>query len=75
MWDIIGKALDKPVYALSGRAVTDRLRSYTYLNAPIDAPSNQPVYDDADKAAERALEYVEQGYTALKFDPAPLHRV
>lgn len=70
LWDIIGKALDKPVYELLGGAVTDRLRSYTYLNAPIDAPSNQPVYDNADKAAERALEYVEQGFTALKFDPA-----
>ncbi len=70
LWDIIGKALDKPVYELLGGAVTNRLRSYTYLNAPIDAPSNQPVYDDADKAAERALEYVEQGFTALKFDPA-----
>lgn len=70
LWDIIGKALDKPVYDLLGGKVQDRLRSYTYLNAPIDAPSNQPVYDDADRAAERALEYVEQGFTALKFDPA-----
>lgn len=70
LWDIVGKALDKPVHDLLGGAVTERLRSYTYLNAPIDAPSNQPVYDDADKAAERALEYVEQGFTALKFDPA-----
>ena len=69
-WDIIGKAVEKPAYELLGGAVTDRLRSYTYLNAPTDAPSNQPVYDNADKAAERALEYVEQGFTALKFDPA-----
>jgi 2-dehydro-3-deoxyphosphogalactonate aldolase len=28
------------------------------------------VYDDPDLAAERALEYVEQGFTAVKFDPA-----
>ena len=70
LWDIIGKALDKPVHELMGGAVTDRLRSYTYLNAPIDAATNQHVYDDADAAAERALEYVDQGFTALKFDPA-----
>ena len=70
LWDIIGKALEKPVYALMGGLVTDRLRSYTYLNAPIDAASNQEVYDNADAAAERALEYVKQGFTALKFDPA-----
>lgn len=70
LWDIIGKALDKPVYELMGGAVTNRLRSYTYLNAPIDAPSNNAVYNNADAAAERALEYVDQGFTALKFDPA-----
>lgn len=70
LWDIIGKALDKPVYELLGGMVHDRLRTYTYLNAPIDAASNQAVYDNADAAAERALEYVDQGFTALKFDPA-----
>ena len=70
LWDIIGKAVDKPVYELMGGMVHDRLRSYTYLNAPIEAVSNQNVYDDADAAAKRALEYVEQGFTALKFDPA-----
>src|SRR5579871_1290731 len=30
-WDIIGKALDKPVYELLGGRVHERLRSYTYL--------------------------------------------
>ncbi len=70
LWDIIGKAMDKPVYELMGGLVHERLRSYTYLNAPIEAASNQKVYDDADAAAERALQYVEQGFTALKFDPA-----
>lgn len=70
LWDIIGKALDKPVYELLGGMVHDGLRTYTYLNAPIDAASNQAVYDNADAAAERALEYVDQGFTALKFDPA-----
>ena len=30
-WDIIGKALDKPVHALLGGQVRDAVRSYTYL--------------------------------------------
>ncbi|MFK7965495.1 MAG: mandelate racemase/muconate lactonizing enzyme family protein [Burkholderiaceae bacterium] len=70
LWDIIGKALNKPVYELLGGQVHECLRSYTYLNAPKDAASNQLVYDNPDAAAERALEYVELGFTALKFDPA-----
>lgn len=69
LWDIISKARDKPAYDLLGDKITDRL-SYTYLNAPIDAPSNQPVYDNAIAAAEQTLEYAEPGVTALKFDPA-----
>jgi galactonate dehydratase len=31
MWDIVGKAVDKPVYALLGGRVHEKLRSYTYL--------------------------------------------
>ena len=27
------------------------------------------VYEDPDLAAERAIEYVEEGFTAIKFDP------
>jgi galactonate dehydratase len=72
MWDIIGKAVEKPVYALLGGKVHERLRSYTYLYpaAGTDAYAASPVYDDPDAAAERALEYVGMGFTALKFDPA-----
>jgi 2-dehydro-3-deoxyphosphogalactonate aldolase len=49
-WDIIGKALDKPVYELLGGQV-------------------QNVYSDPELAAERAIEYVKKGFTAVKFDP------
>ena len=31
LWDIVGKAVDKPVYALLGGKVHERLHSYTYL--------------------------------------------
>lgn len=67
-WDIIGKAANQPVYKLLGGRVHERLRSYTYIYArPGDRTD---VYQDPDLAAERAAEYLAQGFTALKFDPA-----
>ncbi len=74
-WDIIGKAADKPVYELLGGKVHDRLRTYTYLYPPGDEdvypdPNVPNVYNDADLAAENALYWVDQGFTAVKFDPA-----
>lgn len=67
-WDIIGKAANKPVYELIGGKVLDRLRSYTYLY-PEDKDGNHN-YDCPDLAAECALENMEKGFTAVKFDPA-----
>jgi 2-dehydro-3-deoxyphosphogalactonate aldolase len=67
-WDIIGKEAGQPVYQLLGGRVHERLRSYTYLYARPGDRSD--VYQDPDLAAERAAEYVAQGFTALKFDPA-----
>ena len=67
-WDIIGKAANKPVYKLLGGQVHQRLRSYTYI---YPRPGDKTdVYHDPDLAAERAGEYLRQGFTALKFDPA-----
>ncbi len=66
-WDIIGKALDQPVYNLLGGQVHERLRSYTYLY-PADGEGDE-FYHDAERSAQRAAEYVSQGFTALKFDP------
>ncbi len=67
-WDIAGKAAGRPVYDLLGGKVRERLRSYTYLYP--EAGENEAIYHDAERSAERALAYVEQGFTALKFDPA-----
>ena len=72
-WDIVGKAVDKPVYELLGGRVHDRLRSYTYIY-PREG-EDESVYSDPDLAAERALEYVKLGFTALKFDPAGAYTV
>tara|TARA_B100000959_G_scaffold42865_1_gene43146 strand:- start:98 stop:1285 length:1188 start_codon:yes stop_codon:yes gene_type:complete len=66
-WDIIGKDLNKPVYELLGGQVREKLRSYTYLYPRNTDKKN--VYKDPDLAAERALEYAEEGFTAVKFDP------
>ena len=67
-WDIIGKEADQPVYNLLGGRVHERLRSYTYIYArPGDTTD---VYQDPELSAERAAEYVAQGFTAIKFDPA-----
>ncbi len=68
-WDIIGKATSKPVYMLLGGKVHERLRSYTYLY-PADGDEGEAVYTDPDVAAEQAVAYVGEGFTAVKFDPA-----
>lgn len=72
-WDIIGKEAGQPVYKLLGGRVHERLRTYTYIYAREgegdDAYSN-PIYHDAEASARRAEEYVAQGFTAIKFDPA-----
>jgi len=73
-WDIVGKSAGKPVYNLLGGKCRERVRSYTYIY-PEDgdvypAPGARSVYSDADMAAERALDYLAMGFTALKFDPA-----
>ena len=67
-WDIIGKSVDQPVFKLLGGKVHERLRTYTYLY-PDDGDAGD-VYEDPVLSAERAAEYVGQGFTAVKFDPA-----
>ena len=73
-WDIIGKALDQPVYNLLGGQVHERLRSYTYLypapeSETQDVLSVADAFGDAVIGPERAAHYVAQGFTAVKFDP------
>ena len=69
-WDILGKARDRPVWALLGGRMNDRLRAYTYL---YPAPGADPVafFHDPDAHGQEAARRVEEdGFTALKFDPA-----
>ena len=67
-WDIAGKALGRPVCDLLGGRVREKLRAYTYLYP--EAGEGDAVYSDAGLAARRAAECAEQGWTAVKFDPA-----
>ena len=66
-WDIIGKELNKPVYELLGGQIYNKLRSYTYLYPKKNDKFD--VYKESSLAAERAQEYIEKGFTAIKFDP------
>jgi galactonate dehydratase len=66
-WDIVGKDSGKPVYDLLGGRVHDRLRTYTYL---YPSAGYREVYTNPEHAAARAVNEVERGFTALKFDPA-----
>ena len=68
-WDIIGKACDKPVHALIGGKLHERLRSYTYIYPDKDMDENE-FYNDPDASAEMAARYVKEGFDAVKFDPA-----
>src|SRR5450631_1504540 len=68
-WDIIGKAVGQPVYNLLGGKLNERLRTYTYLYPDTDAGEGDEFYHNPERSAERAAEYVKQGFTGLKFDP------
>jgi L-alanine-DL-glutamate epimerase-like enolase superfamily enzyme len=68
-WDIVGKAVDQPVYNLLGGKLNERLRSYTYLYPDPAKGEGDEFYQDPERSAQRAAEYVQQGFTGLKFDP------
>ncbi|WP_417605477.1 mandelate racemase/muconate lactonizing enzyme family protein [Primorskyibacter flagellatus] len=68
-WDILGKARDRPVWVLLGGLMNDRIRAYTYLY-PLPQHRMADFWTSPDMAAESALDCIERGYTAVKFDPA-----
>ena len=68
-WDILGKARGRPVWALLGGRVNDRIRAYTYLY-PLPGHALPEFWISPEMAAESAADCVDRGYTAVKFDPA-----
>ncbi|PKQ13020.1 MAG: isomerase [Alphaproteobacteria bacterium HGW-Alphaproteobacteria-1] len=68
-WDILGKARGRPVWALLGGRMNERIRAYTYLY-PLPHHDLAAFWTSPEMAAESALDCVNRGYTAIKFDPA-----
>ncbi len=68
-WDILGKDRDRPVYALLGGKMNDRIRAYTYLY-PLPQHNLTDFWTSPEQAAEAAADAIRRGYTAVKFDPA-----
>ena len=68
-WDILGKARDRPVWALLGGMMNDRIRSYTYLY-PLPDQNMKAFWSSPEMAAQSASEMVRLGFTALKIDPS-----
>lgn len=68
-WDILGKDRDRPVWALMGGRMNDRLRAYSYLY-PLPHHDVAAFWSAPAMAAESAVDLVARGYTAVKFDPA-----
>ena len=60
-WDIIGKALNQPVYRLLGGACRDKIKAYANGWYRVERSP-----EEFHAAAKRVLE---KGYRALKFDP------
>ncbi len=70
LWDIKGKDLGRPVHELLGGPVRDRLRLYDHLGGG----SLEGMYQTADPQhfAEKILESMERGFTAVKAMPIPV---
>ena len=68
-WDILGKYYDCPTWQLLGGKVNERVRAYSYLY-PLEHHDLNGFWTSPDMAAESAINLIEKGYTAVKFDPA-----
>ncbi len=60
-WDIVGKALDQPVYNLLGGPVREKIKAY--------ANGWYRVEREPEEFHEAARKVVERGYRAMKLDP------
>ena len=68
-WDILGKHFDCPTWQLLGGKINERVRAYSYLY-PLEHHDLNDFWTSPEMAAESAIDLVNQGFTAVKFDPA-----
>jgi len=68
-WDILGKDRGRPVWALLGGRMNEKIRAYTYLY-PLPQHDMNAFWVSPEMAAEAAADCVARGWTAVKFDPA-----
>ena len=61
-WDIVGKALNQPVYNLLGGKFHDKLRAYAYM-------PTRGIWETPEKAGEIAAQLLQAGNSACKLDP------
>jgi L-rhamnonate dehydratase len=62
LWDILGKAVGKPVHKLLGGSFCDKVRAYASTLMP----------ETAQEVRDLVRRYAEQGFTAMKFGYGPL---
>ena len=62
LWDIVGKAVNQPIYNLLGGMYHEKLRAYAYM--PEGGFRENP-----ERAGEIAAQLLEEGNTACKLDP------
>ncbi|MYE10638.1 MAG: mandelate racemase/muconate lactonizing enzyme family protein, partial [Gammaproteobacteria bacterium] len=62
LWDIVGKAVNQPIYNLLGGRCHQRLRAYAYMPA-------EGIWERPEKAGEVAARLVDEGNSACKLDP------
>ena len=68
-WDILGKHFDCPTWQLLGGKINERVRAYSYLY-PLEHHDLNNCWITPEMAAESAIDLVNRGFTAVKFDPA-----
>ncbi len=62
LWDIVGKAVNQPIYNLLGGQYHEKLRAYAYM-------PEGGFREDPSKAGEIAAQLLEEGNSACKLDP------
>ena len=69
LWDIKGQALGVPIHELLGGRLRNEVRVYSNAWAFQEVVTETKPEDTPESVANRALDMVSQGFTAMKWDP------